>query len=194
MDFRVVDELPHGFGWIASEPGYMQRASHALAADGRVWLFDAVDMPHLDERVRALGEPAGVVQLFARHERDGEAIAARLGIEHLVLPDALPGSPFELRRLSETEVAVWWPERRTLLVSESLGSARFNRAGREPVGVHPLMRFKPPRSLLAFEPEHVLVGHGEGSHGLEVAAALHASIRHAGRRTFLLPLNLLPGR
>ena len=43
----------------------------------------------------ALGEPAGVVQLLDRHNRDCAAVAAELGVPHLVVPDAVPDSPFE---------------------------------------------------------------------------------------------------
>ena len=39
------DESDGGFGWIAPEPPWMQRASHALAADGGVWLVDPTDFP-----------------------------------------------------------------------------------------------------------------------------------------------------
>lgn len=58
----------------------MQRASHALAVEGRVWLVDPVDAPELEARIRLLGEPAGVVQLLDRHGRDCAAWAARLGV------------------------------------------------------------------------------------------------------------------
>jgi hypothetical protein len=33
---RFVDEIGFAFGWIAPEPRFMQRASHAVAAHGRV--------------------------------------------------------------------------------------------------------------------------------------------------------------
>ena len=39
---RFVDEVGFAFGWIAPEPGFMQRASHAVAAQGRVWVLDPV--------------------------------------------------------------------------------------------------------------------------------------------------------
>ena len=74
-------ELPFGFGWIADEPRLLERASHALVVDGRVWLVDPVDVDGLDERVRAAGEPTGVIQLLDRHARDGEALARRHGVE-----------------------------------------------------------------------------------------------------------------
>ena len=75
---RIVDEIAHTTGWIAEER--MARTSHALEVDGRVWLFDVVDWPELDDRVRELGEPAGVVQLLDRHNRDCAAVARRLGV------------------------------------------------------------------------------------------------------------------
>ena len=47
-----------------------------LRTGGGVWLTDVVDGPGIDKRIRALGEPAGVVQLIDRHERDGAAVAS----------------------------------------------------------------------------------------------------------------------
>ncbi|MGH3034208.1 MAG: hypothetical protein ACRDON_06570, partial [Gaiellaceae bacterium] len=58
---RLCDEWESGFGWIAPKPALLERASHALAADGRVWLVDPVDGEGVEERVRGLGEPAGVI-------------------------------------------------------------------------------------------------------------------------------------
>ena len=80
----------------------------AMAADGRVWLVDPVDGPGLEERVRALGEPAGVLQLVDRHPRDCAVLAARLGVEHLRVPAAgVAGSPFQVRRILDVP---WWRE------------------------------------------------------------------------------------
>ncbi len=64
---EICDEASFGFGWIAPEPVLLQRAAHALAAGGRYWLVDPVDVPGLDDRLRPLGEPAGVLQLVDRH-------------------------------------------------------------------------------------------------------------------------------
>ena len=52
-----VDEIEDGFGWVADER--LSRTAHALAVDGRVWLIDPFEAEGLEERVRALGEPAG---------------------------------------------------------------------------------------------------------------------------------------
>ena len=92
---KIVDEIANATGWIEEQPS--ARTSHALEVEGRVWLFDVVDWPDLDARVRELGEPAGVVQLLDRHRRDCAAVAQRLGVPHLVVPRQLPGTPFELR-------------------------------------------------------------------------------------------------
>ena len=123
---RFCDESELGFGWIAEQPELLQRASHALCSDGRVWLVDPVDGPGLEERVRALGEPAGVVQLVDRHDRDCAALAARLGVPHHRLPFAgLPGSPFEVRTVLSVpgwrEAVLWWEAGRVLVCMEALG-------------------------------------------------------------------------
>ncbi len=39
------DESEDGFGWIADEPPWLERTSHAIAAGGGVWLVDPVDYP-----------------------------------------------------------------------------------------------------------------------------------------------------
>jgi hypothetical protein len=179
---RVVDEIADGFGWIQADR--MERASHALAADGRVWLYDVIDDPELEGRVRELGEPTAVVQLLDRHNRDCAVVAKRFGIPHHVLPRELPGSPFELRPVVQRrwwrEVAVWWPERRILLVADALGTNTYFRAGAEPAGLHPFLRPWPPRSLRGLEPEHLLVGHGEGVH--HHPSVVESALRTARRR------------
>src|SRR3954465_10265029 len=88
-----LSEVAFGVSWEIEEP--TRRTSHALLADGRVWLIDPVDQPEAMERVAALAEPAAVVQLLDRHNRDCAAIAGRLGVPHLHVPDAVPGSPFQ---------------------------------------------------------------------------------------------------
>jgi hypothetical protein len=187
MEPRYVDELEFGFGWISPEPSFMQRCSHALLAGGKVWLTDPVLDDGVLERVRALGEPGGVVQLLDRHGRDCGRAATELGVPHLVVPRAAPeGAPFEivgvLQRRRWHEVALWLPEHRTLVCAEAVGTAQFYRAPSERLAVHPLLRLTPPRSLLVVEPEHILVGHGDGVHE-DAAAALRDAVQHARSRT-----------
>ena len=159
----IFRELPFGFSWIQDEA--MARASHALADDGRVWLVDPVDADGAVERAQGLGRVTAVVQLLDRHQRDAQAVAARLGVPHLRLPEAMPDTPFEVVRVLDwskwTERALWWPARRTLVVAEALGTSPWFVAGDDPVGVHAMLRPLPPRRQLAgFAPEHLLVGHG----------------------------------
>jgi hypothetical protein len=45
-----------------------------------------------------------------------------------------------------------------------------------------MLRLTPPRSLLAVEPEHILVGHGEGVHE-HASAALREAVERARQRT-----------
>ena len=54
-----------------------------------------------------------MLQLLDRHNRDCAEVAQRLGVPHLKVPDAVPGSPFEaipaLRVPGWKETALWWP-------------------------------------------------------------------------------------
>jgi hypothetical protein len=191
VKIATCDETAFGFGWIAAEPPLLERASHALRADGRVWLVDAVDGDGLEERLRALGEPAGVVQLVDRHARDCASLAARLEVPHHRLPFAgVPGAPFEVVSVLDVpgwrEAALWWPAERVLVCTEALGTASYFRAPDEALAVHPFLRPYQPRDLRdmarGLTPRHVLVGHGEGLHGDGAATALQAAVLR-GRRT-----------
>jgi len=173
-----------GLSWIVDEPA--TRTSHALADEGRVWLVDPVRDEQALERASALGVPVAVVQLLDRHNRDCAAVAAELGVPHLVVPDVVPDSPFEAIALTRKrrwrETALWWPAARTLVVAEAIGTNQFFTAGGEAVGVHLLLRLTPPRAALGrLAPEHVLVGHGRGVHGPEAADALRQALEHSRR-------------
>lgn len=179
MRWRWADEWEGGFGWIVDER--LERASHALAVDGRVWLTDPVYVDGVEERVRALGEPAGVLQLLDRHGRDGAAWAERLGVP---LVRAWEGAPLETLPVRDRgrwhEVALWEPASRTLVCADALGTLDFFRARGERVGWHPLVRPFPPRSFAAVEPARILVGHGSGLH--DGAAEALDDLRRRGRR------------
>jgi len=190
LKITICDEAEFGFGWIASEPALLQRASHALASEGRVWLVDPVDGPGIEERITALGEPGGVLQLVDRHPRDCATLAARLGVLHHRVPfGGVPDAPFEVRKVLSVpgwhEVALWWEAERVLVCMESLGTVPYFRARDEPLGVHPFLRLHPPRALRnmakCLAPRHVLVGHGEGIHGEDAAPALRRAVLGARR-------------
>ena len=93
--------------------------SHAIRAQDRVWLTDVVDGEGLDERIAALGQPVGVVQLLDRHKRDCAAVAGRLGLPLHVTPFTdVEGAPFVafpiVRQRFWREVALWFSEQRIL--------------------------------------------------------------------------------
>jgi hypothetical protein len=190
---RFCDDFgSDGFSWIVDEP--LTRTSHALAADGDVWLVDAVDWPEAVERARALGRPTGVIQLLDRHSRDCATVAERLGVPHVVTPDAVPGSPFELisvvRRKRWQERALWCPATRTLVVADALGTNDFYTGGKRAVGVHLLLRLTPPRALGGHDSERLLVGHGEAipsDAGTAIRDALSRSRRDLPRVLARLP-------
>jgi hypothetical protein len=183
VEWRPVDEWENGFGWIAAER--MHRTSHALAVGGGVWLIDPVDAPGIDERVRSLGEPAGVLQLLDRHNRDCAAWATRLGVPHLRAWEELGGAPFEALPVRANrwwhEVALWEPESRTLICADALGTLAFFRAPVERIGWHPLIRPFPPRSFARVEPRRILAGHGAGVHD-DAAATLREALQRGRRR------------
>jgi hypothetical protein len=182
---RWVDEQEWGFGWVSPERARLRLTSHALLADDGVWLVDPARADGVEDRIRALGEPAGVIQLLDRHERDCAGIARRLGVPHHVVPcgdigrfEAIP----VVSRSFWRESALWWPERRVLACADALGTVpHYFTLGGERLGVHPLLRLTPPRRLGRLEPEHVLCGHGAGVHE-RAPEALRETLAHARRR------------
>ena len=180
-NMEVIDRFDGGVGWLAYPEERMQRASHALAVDGEVWLVDPVDADGVDDLVAEYGEVAGVVVLLDRHKRDAGVIARRhdvpvaiprwmtgvaskLGTRVERIDDALGDTDYELTTVVDT---VGWQEGalydgETLYVPEALGTVDFYRAPGETLGVHPVLRLTPPRSLRDLAVDRLLVGHGAG--------------------------------
>jgi hypothetical protein len=177
---RDIETHDLGLSWVMDEA--MTRTSHALADEGRVWLVDPVDVDEAIDRAQQLGEIAGVIQLLDRHDRACAALAERFGVPHHNLPSGtVPGSPLKAFRVVATpfwkEVALWWPDRRALVVSEAIGTNKMFAVGGKAAGVHFMLRALPPRSQLdGYEPDHLLVGHGAGIHGPAAAPALHEAL------------------
>jgi hypothetical protein len=181
---RTIDETDFSITWVMDEP--MARASHALAHDGKVWIIDPVDDAEAMARVAELGEPAAVLQLLDRHNRDCAEVAERLGVPLVVLPDEVKSTPFKtinvVRNRVWKEKALWWEKKRCLVVAEALGSNRMYKPTDSGAGVHIGMRLTPPkRQLGTYLPEHLLFGHGEPIHGPEATAALQQAIDRSVR-------------
>ena len=186
MTFRFCDDRGrHGFSWIVEEP--MTRTSHALATHDGVWLVDPVDWPEAIERAASLGPPAGVIQLLDRHNRDGARTrrAARGATSRgpgVAAGDAVRGDRGQAREAlagDRTLVAASSGRSSSPTPRRRTASSRSATTGRASTRV---LRLTPPRRLRAYEPEHLLVGHGEGVHGPD--ATLHGALPHAslGRR------------
>lgn len=80
----------------------MQRASHALAVEGEVWLVDPVDAADVEAVYEDLGEVVGVVVALDRHTRDAAAFARRHDVPVYVprwmkgaAPDGVPVEHFD---------------------------------------------------------------------------------------------------
>jgi hypothetical protein len=179
----TFDTFPSGFSWFPDEG--MTRTGHALATGDGVWLVDPVDDAEAMQRAATLGPVAGVLQLLDRHNRDCAAIAARLAVPHLKVPEEVPGSPFEVIRVLDVprwhEVALWWPGPRVLVVAEIVGTNAAFGVGGARAGIHPMVRAFPPAALRGYQPEHLLVGHGRGVHGPDAAVALEQAYARSRR-------------
>jgi hypothetical protein len=209
-----IDRFEGGAGWLAYPDETMQRASHALATDEGVWLIDPVDAPALDDLIADVADDAGteavagVAVCLDRHKRDAAAIARRHDAEvyvprwmngvaeELDAPVArfsgeLGDSGFESFVIRDSSLPPWQeaglynPDTGTLVVPESVGAASYFLAGDETLGVHPMLRLTPPKTLARYDPERVLVGHGAGvlSDG---AAALDAALATSKRNAVSL--------
>lgn len=184
MATRLIDRTPIGITWVIDEP--MTRASHAILADGRVWIIDPVDDPEALAEAAELGEPAAVIQLLDRHNRDSVAVADRLGVDLIRLPETLDGSPFEVIDVIDSaiwkEKALWWQEEQVLVVAEAVGTNRFYRPASAGAGIHLGLRLAPPRKALgSYLPQHLLMGHGGPIHGHQATLALQEAMDRSRR-------------
>lgn len=200
-DFREIDRFDGGVGWISYPSERMQRASHALAVDGDVWLVDPVDADGLDDFLADFGDVAGVVVLLDRHERNAarlarrhdvsvhvpawmESVAKGLSVPTELFRTELADTGYRVHRLLDTP---FWKEAAlsnsdgTLVVPEAVGTAEYYTTGDERLGVHPMLRLLPPRRLRGLAPDRVLVGHGSGIFS-RASGALEDALRESRRR------------
>lgn len=188
------DESPLGLSWTIAES--MQRCSHALVDDGRVWLIDPVDADDAIERAESLGEIAGVIQLLDRHNRDCAALAERFDVPHHRIPDELPDTPFEVKTIVDgpkwNEKMLWWPDRKALVITEALVTVRELEVGGTGIGTHFLLRLLPPKAAAEHaDAEHLLVGHGRSLHAADTGQRVQAAIG-GSRRDFPRFMTRLP--
>lgn len=198
MDVHFADGPDDLVTWIASDPGFMQRAAHAIATGEGTWLVDPVDHPDVRARLAGMPPVAGVVQLLDRHGRDCAAMAADLDVPLHVTPDgAIADSPFEVivvkTSRSWRESALWWPARQCLVVAEMLGTAPYFRVPGQRVGVHPFARLSPPRALRGYPAAHLLMGHGAPVHDPAAGALADHAVDRARSSSPRWALSLITG-
>ena len=210
-DSRVIDRFDGGVGWIAQPDETMRRASHALSTPGGVWLVDPVDCTGLEEFLESYGEVAGVVVLLDRHRRDAATLAHRHDVS-VWIPTCIDGVAAEIgapverfrRELADSgyvvrelidrpgwqETFLYHADRNVLVVPEALGTASYFTTGDRPVGVHPVLRLRPPQAVRRVRPDRLLVGHGAGVHE-NAAAHIDDAVEGARRRTPQLAVETL---
>jgi len=133
---------------------------------------------------------AGVAVCAGWHARDAATVAARHDVPVTVpalidrplarldapagdtveverVEEHVPGTDVTLHRVSPmgawTEAVCWRRDDGTLYVSESLRATETFLVGDERLGVSIYARLAPPRAtLVGFDPDRVLVGHGDG--------------------------------
>ena len=144
-----------------------------------MWLVDPFADEEALERARALGDIAGVLQLFVGHNREAQAIASRFSAPFL----KIPGRRSRTRSPSSTSTSSCGRNgrsggrsRRGLIVAESVGAGRLYAVGPGPVGVHMVRRLLAPGELRSYRPEHLLMGHGPSIHGDEATTALNDAL------------------
>lgn len=213
-ELEVRHRFDGGLSWGRAGNGLLECRSHALRVGDDVWLIDPIDGAELEEMLAELGgEVVGVIVLLDRHLRDSVAVAARHDARLLVPPgqwrrghpapdDAeqiaadVSECPFSFTPIVERsgqwlEWALWWPERRVLVVPEAVGTpAYYLSRSREPLAVHPVLRvIAPPHALAALdvEPDLLLVGHGQPLER-SVRAAIELAVEESRRE---LPWYLL---
>ena len=176
---EIVDEIADGFGWIGEE----RAAPHVACARGRRTRL-AVRPSRatgVDERVRALGEPAGSSSCSTATAATAPRWPQRLGVPHHVVPGELPGTPFGSgpccgsagggRWRSGGRNAASSSSRTRSARSRSSAPAPSRRACTRSSGCGRRAR------CAASAPDHLLVGHGEGIHGHAAGRAVDAALR-----------------
>lgn len=196
---EAITEWDGGISWFAHPEEDAMRGSHAIATESGVWVIDPLDAEGLDDRLSELGEVTGVVVIHDRHTRNAEVIADRHDVavhapewmdltreklqkEPELLDEELPGTTYKIHQLINTEE---WEEAilvdeagNTMVVMETLGTLPGFCEGDDDIGLHPNLD-QTPDGLTDYQPERILVGHGESIYedgGAMLEAALDGSV------------------
>jgi glyoxylase-like metal-dependent hydrolase (beta-lactamase superfamily II) len=189
-----------GFSWQANPNEFLERSSTALAADGRAWLVDPTRADGIGDEIAALGKVAAIVLTIGWHDRAVDWFAALYGVPVYAHPSlrildvktpvqrvqgVVPNSPLRIITCGGrgvlawwTETALWWPEQRTLVTGDAIGTASYFVQRGQRLTVHPLRRLSPPVELRELPVERLHPGHGR-SVAEDVAPQLRAAINDA---------------
>ncbi len=186
--------------WAPGESWDAEVAWWAARTNAGLLLIDPLveDWELADALVSGAGGAAAVVRTCHWHDRSCPQAAARYGVSLYARPtppegplrpfdqplahgQRLPGGPLALHASRETELTLWLPEPRALVVGDVLlrdGDGRLTLCPASWVGGERELRDLRVelRRLVALEPEHVLVSHGplvlgDGLRALEAALA-----------------------
>ena len=203
MTLNMHGRFDHGFAWMPRPRSLMEQSSTALAEGGRIWLVDPVRDAGLEEALQGLGKVVAVVMTIGWHDRDVGWFATLYGVpvyahrSLYVLPhvktavervdEAVPESPLRIIPCGGRgvfgawrETAIWWPEQRTLVTGDSLGTASYFIQPGQEIAVHPLRRLSPPFELRDLPAERLFPGHGRSVHQ-EVAPQIARAVDRARR-------------
>lgn len=201
--FREIDRWNGGVGWVAHPEEGGVRTSHALVGEaGGVWVIDPLDAPGVEELVAEFGAVEGVAVLSNYHARDAGVFATRHDVAVYVpqwmgrvadrvdapterYTKTLGTSGFSVHQCSPlpgwSEGIAYRESDRTLYVPDVMGTSSEVIVGEERIALFLLARLFPPAALAQFEPERIMVGHGEGIFE-DAAAALDTALTGARRR------------
>ena len=177
-----IDRFAEGVGWLAHPHEGGKRASHAVRTDDGIWLLDPLWGPGVEDLVGSLEDGVvGVAVCSCWHARDADRFARAYDVpvyapSWMSRLESRVDAPLERYRGNLEGIAVdrcepfpGWSEaicyfefHDTLYVPDTLGTVEAFTVGDERIGLELARRLDPPRRLRTYEPDRVLVGHGEG--------------------------------
>ncbi|MEY7849849.1 hypothetical protein AB7C87_11705 [Natrarchaeobius sp. A-rgal3] len=202
-EIRAIDRWDDGVGWLAHPDEFGRRASHAVRGEDGIWLLDPLRGVGVETLVADLeGDVAGVVVCSCWHARDADWFAREYDVpvfvpewmdrveERTDAPVRRYRGAFDpsVRVIRCEPIPMWdeailyWESHGTLYVPDSMGTIDAFLAGNERIGLELFRRLTPPRRLRRFEPDRILVGHGEGVFD-DATRALENALA-GGRRRF----------